>query len=74
MNLIKIFLLKDLKVEFKEKANLFYMLVLLSTFTLIITTYFKHENPLNLYFLIFLIIHFFFIKEFLDKKLEPQMI
>ena len=35
------------------------MLVLLSTFTLIITTYFKHENPLNLYFLIFLIIHFF---------------
>ena len=45
MNLIKIFLLKDLKVEFKEKANLFYMLVLLSTFTLIITTYFKHENP-----------------------------
>lgn len=59
MNLIKIFLLKDLKVEFKEKTNLFYMLVLLSTFTLIITTYFKHENPLNLYFLIFLIIHFF---------------
>ena len=59
MNLIKIFLLKDLKVEFKEKTNFFYILILLSTFTLIVTTYFKHENPLNLYFLIFLIIHFF---------------